>query len=182
MGAFAVPLMIAGGVMGAMGQYQQGREQESALKQQARLAQRNALAAETQARTARQQAGREEETLRKQARQQIGQQSAAIGQSGIGYGGTAGLLQEDSAVQAELDALNIRYGGELEAGSLLDQAKMQRYESKVLKQNAKQAKRAGIMGAATSLLSMGSNLYSGGAMGGGAGAGAGAGLMTKGRK
>lgn len=181
MGAFAVPLMIAGGVMGAMGQYQQGRQEEQNLKNQARLANRNALAAEQQARVARQQAGREEETLRKQARRQIGQQSAAIAQSGIGFGGTAGLLQEDSALQAELDALNIRYGGELEASSLLDQAKMSRYEGKILKQNAKQAKRAGIMGAATSLLSMGSNLYGGGMMGGGGTTGGG-GLMTKGRK
>lgn len=174
MGALAAPLAIGGGLLSAFGQYQQGREQESNLKTQARIAQRNAVLLRGQAATARQQAGRDEEAQRREARRFLGTQRAAIGQSGIGFGGTAGQLLEDSAVQAELDALNIRYGGELQATDILNQAAMSDTESQILRANAKSAKRAGITGAATSLLSAGGQAYASGLLpkfGGGASSG-----------
>lgn len=162
MGAAAVPLFVGSSIASAYGQYQQGREQEANLKTQSRLAQRDAQLLRGQARLARQQAGAEEEAQRRDAARFLGTQRAAVGQSGIGFGGTAGQLLEDSAVQSELDALNIRYGGELQATDLLNQAGNEDARAKVLKQNAKAAKRAGLMGAATSLLSSGSTAYSSG--------------------
>lgn len=169
MGALAVPLAVGGGLLGAFGQYQEGREQAANLKTQAQMSARNAALLRGQASLARQQAGAEEEAQRRQAKQILGTQRAAVGQSGIGFGGTAGMLLEDSAVQAELDALNIRYGGELQASDLLSQASQSDIESQILKKNAKAAKKAGIMGAATSLLSAGAQAY-------------GSGLLTRGTK
>lgn len=162
MGAAAVPLFVGGSLASAYGQYQQGREQEANLKTQARIASRNAQLQRTQAATARQQAGAQEEAQRRDARRFLGTQRAAIGQAGIGTGGTVADLLEDSAVQSELDALNIRYGGELQASELFNQAGMSDAEAQILRANAKAAKRAGTIGAATSLLSAGSQAYGSG--------------------
>lgn len=165
MGAAALPLMVGGNIASAFGQYQQGKEEAANLKTQAKIAARNASLLRGQASLARQHAGAEEEAQRREAKRVLGTQRAAVGQSGIGFGGTAGMLLEDSAVQAELDALNIRYGGELQASDLLEQAGMSDVESRILKKNAKSAKRAGLMNAATSLLQGGAQAYSSGLLG-----------------
>lgn len=164
MGAAAIPLAVAG--LGAFSAIQEGKQQESALKQQAAAERRNQLLLQQQARTARQQAGSEEEALRRQTRQFQGTQRAAMGQSGVGFGGTPGLLYDDNAMQAELDALNIRYGGEQQASNLLNQAAEAGYASKVLKSNAKQARRNSYMKAGTSLLSGGVGMFGAGGFGG----------------
>lgn len=169
MGAAALPLVIGSSIASAFGQYQQGREQEANLKTQSKIAARNAALLRGQASLARQQAGADEEAQRREAKRVLGTQRAAIGQSGIGFGGTAGQLIEDSAVQAELDALNIRYGGELQASELAEQAGMSDLEAKILKKNAKSAKRAGVMNAATSLLQSGAQAYGSGLLSGGSG-------------
>lgn len=162
MGAAAIPLFVGSSIANAYGQYQQGKEQAANLKTQSRIAARNAEILRTQARTARQQAGAQEEAQRREAQRFLGTQRAAVGQSGVGYGGTVAQLLEDSAVQAELDALNIRYGGELQAADLTNQAGMSDTESQILRANAKAAKRAGVMGAATSLLQSGAQAYGSG--------------------
>lgn len=167
MGAAAIAL-IASAAASAYGSYSQGQQQAQNYKAQAAVAARNAMLQRQQARTARQQAGAEEEAQRRQAAQFLGTQRAAIGQSGIGYGGSAGQLIEDSAIQAELDALNIRYGGEQQAQGLLEQARSSELESGLLRANAKQARAAGAMGAGTSLLSAGAQAYGSGLIGGAA--------------
>lgn len=156
--AAALPFIIAG--VSAYGAIQQGQQQKAALQQQADQAQRDKDALINQARVARQQAGAEEEAQRREARQLLATQRAAIGQAGIGTGGTPGLLMEDSEMQAELDALNIRYGGEQQASSLLSQANEAGISSGILKGNASQAGRAGYINAGAGLLSSGASLYS----------------------
>lgn len=162
--AAAIPFIMAG--LSAYSAIQQGNQQASSLMQQAATEKRNQQLLQDQARTARQQAGAEEEASRRESRRLLGQQRAAIGQSGIGYGGTAGLLMEDSAVQAELDALNIRYGGEQQARNLLNQANEAGVSAGILGSNAKQARNAGLLKAGTSLLSSGSSMFGGGASSG----------------
>jgi hypothetical protein len=79
----------------------------------------NAKVRELEAKTATDQALREEEGLRRGSRLFLGRQAAAIAQAGIGSGGTAGLLADQSGALAELDALNVRYGGQLRPGGLI---------------------------------------------------------------
>lgn len=148
--AAAIPFIMAG--ISAYGAIQQGQAQAAAANQQADIEKQNEKLLRDQARVARQQAGAEEESQRRQARQLLSSQRAAIGQSGIGYGGTAGLLMEDSAMQAELDALNIRYGGEMQASNILNQAGQAGQSASILRDNARQAKRSALIGAGTSLL------------------------------
>lgn len=154
--AAAAPFIVAG--LSAYSAYSQGQAQAQAAEQQAAAARRNEQLLQQQARVAREQAGAEEEAQRKQARALLATQRAAMAQAGIGAGGTVGLLAEDSALQAELDALNIRYGGELRASGLLNEAQNAGLESKILKKNASQARKSAIIGAGTSMLSS----YSGG--------------------
>lgn len=82
----------------------------------------NADALRQQARSASNQALRDEEAQRREARQVLGEQAAAMAQAGGGYGGTNEKLLTQSATLAELDALNIRYGGFMRRSGLLAEA------------------------------------------------------------
>lgn len=97
--------------------------QASGTLQQGRDARMNAALLREQARAEGAAAARDEEALRRAARMQIGRQAAAQAEAGIGTSGSAGLLLDQSAVLAELDALNIRYGGQLRARGLLAQSR-----------------------------------------------------------
>jgi hypothetical protein len=87
-----------------------------AARRDARL---NARLLEEQARATAAAAAQDEAAHRRAARAAIGRQAAAQAEAGIGVTGTGGLLLDQSAILAELDALNIRYGGQLRAKGLL---------------------------------------------------------------
>ena len=75
-----------------------------------------------------------------------GTQRAAIAQAGIGSGGSARDIMEQSAVNAELDAMTMRYEGELRARGFRTEADNQ-------KDIAHRQGSEGLMGAAGSILS-----------------------------
>lgn len=102
----------------------------SATRKEGKDARLNAELLRAQAREEQIAASRDEEAHRRASRIAIGRQVAATGESGIGYGGSAGLLIEQSAVLSELDALNIRYGGELRAKGLLAESAGMRRRAK----------------------------------------------------
>lgn len=95
-----------------MANYQQGRAEADVLNNQAR-----AVGAQTV---------QAEEAHRRDAREFLAKQTVAIGQAGIGYGGSAGDLQTQSAIDAELDALNIRYEGLTRMQGLKTEAKLKK--------------------------------------------------------
>lgn len=130
--------------------------QAGATLSQGRDARRNAALLRDQARGEFNAAAREEEAQRRAARMAIGRQAAAQAEAGIGTSGSAGLLLEQSAVLAELDALNIRYGGELRGKGLLA-------ESFNMRQRARSA---GLL-AGAQLLTGASRAYTRGLMAGG---------------
>lgn len=159
----ALPVMailaVASTAVAAYGAYQQGQAAEATYKSQAQAADYNATIQSQNATVARQQAAAREEAQRRRTRQILGEQRAAIGQAGIGLGGSAADVYGQSAANAELDALNIRYEGELDARGLLAQSELTRYEAKADRMNAKSAKRAGYVNTASALLSGGSQAY-----------------------
>jgi hypothetical protein len=59
-----------------------------------------------------------QDAQRRQARQFLSMQSVMVGESGTGYGGSSGVLMKQSAIEAELEALNIRYAGDLKVQGL----------------------------------------------------------------
>lgn len=136
----AVPLLAIGaGVMGAGNALASGKAAQ-------RAANFNAETMEAEARIAKQQGAAREEAQRRRAREFLGTQRAAAGQAGVGLGGSIGDVLEQSATDAELDALNIRYESNLQALGMQNQAAITRWQGK-------EAKRAARAQAITSLLS-----------------------------
>ncbi len=135
-----LPLLI--GAVSAVGALAQGGQQAAELQGAANIADYNATVAEANARAAGQQASAEEERLRRDARQTMGAQRAAMGESGttVNFGSNLDL-QRQSGTAAELDALNIQYEGEVRRGSLLNEAKAQRYNAKTARKSASSIKK-----------------------------------------
>lgn len=104
--------------------------QAGQTRQEGKQARMNARLLRENARTELSAAARDEEAHRRAARAAIGRQAAAQAEAGIGTTGTGGLLLEQSSVLAELDALNIRYGGELRSKGLLAESMSLRNRSK----------------------------------------------------
>lgn len=111
-----VTMMLAGstvsagaGLLGAFGTYAQGKGDAANLRRAAGV-----VDAQTAA---------EEITFRRQTQQALARQQAAGAQSGIRSGGSLDDVYRQSAIDAELDALNLRYQGRLQASNLRTQAK-----------------------------------------------------------
>lgn len=149
----------ASAVIGAVSYVQAGKNANAQAKAAQNAADYNAEMEAQNARVARQQAGAREEAQRRQARQVLGEQRAALSQAGIGLAGSAADVYGQSAANAELDALNIRYEGELGARGLLAQSELSRHEGSVSAMNGKSAKRASYVNAASSLLAGASSAY-----------------------
>lgn len=75
-----------------------------------------------QAKIASLQANRDEETQRRETRQLRGAQAAAIAENGLTPDGSTGMMADQDAANAELDALNIRYAGILKRHGLRTEA------------------------------------------------------------
>lgn len=144
--AAAIPYLTAGAtVVSSAAAYQQGQAQKAAEEFNAQLSEKEAKAAQDQS-------AREEEALRRESAGLLGKQRAAIAEAGLTGGGTTGLLADQSAVLAELDALNIRYGGSLRGTGLLSQAASSRF-------SGRQAGKSGGLLAGARLLSGASDTY-----------------------
>lgn len=113
--------------------------------QQSQIAEAEADLASENAKAAAQQANAAEEVQRRRNRSILARQRAAIAESGIGFGGSAEVLQQDSAVQAELDALNVRYEGRMRGLGF-------RTDANVARQRAKNALAGGFLSASGQLL------------------------------
>jgi hypothetical protein len=123
MAAYAIPLLVASVATQAIGQIQQAQVAKKAADYNAALAEQNAA-------VQRQQAGAREEAQRREAGQVLGAQRAAFAQSGGGMGGSAADVMQQSATNAELDALTLRYEGELRARGLEAEAAGERFAGK----------------------------------------------------
>lgn len=107
--------------------------QLQAADAQSQAARYNAKLANQQAEVERQQTLAREEAQRRQAAQILGQQRAAFAQSGGGMGGSAADVMQQSTALAELDALTIRYEGDLRARGFDTQAEQERFAARTAK-------------------------------------------------
>jgi len=115
--------LILGGIgtgLAAVSTYRQVQAQNAA-------AEYNARAAEMQARQAQVRASREEAELRRRGRRLIGQQRVGFAASGVELGtGTPEIVNEQTEVGIEQDALDIRYNLALEQYGFKSQARLLR--------------------------------------------------------
>jgi hypothetical protein len=145
-------LVAASTAMTAVSAIQQGQAAAAQADAQQQSQKYNAIVKQQNAALARQQAGAREEQQRRGARQLLGQQRAALAQAGIGTGGSALDIEEQSAVRAELDALTIAYEGELQAKGLLASAQQDIYQGEVAAAAGENAKTASYISAGASIL------------------------------
>lgn len=145
-------LAIVGMAMSAVGAIQQGNAQAANYQAQAMANKRNAEVARLNAEATAQQAAQAEDAQRRRARELGGRNRASLAQNGVGDGGTNALVIDQSAKEAEMDALNIRYEGELRRRGLLNDSENLKYAAKINSMNASSARTAGYIGAGTSLL------------------------------
>lgn len=124
------------------------------MNAQATTADYNAAALDQQANVARGQTSAEEVALRRKQRQFLATGRAAAAQGGDLSGSTARVL-DTNAILAELDALNVRYKGDLVARDLESRATQERYQAGVARSLRSPTRRAGFLGAAAGLLTAG---------------------------
>jgi len=144
MAAAILPIIaIVGTAVSAVGAISQGTSAANAANYNAKIQQNNAL-------TAARVAAAKEEAQRRQANLALGEQSAALAQAGIGLGGSAADVQRQSRINAALDALNIRYEGQI-------QSQNYRADAELLKYQGGQDLTAAGLGAGTAILSGAAN-------------------------
>lgn len=132
-------MIIAATAVKAIGAIQQGSAAKAAGDY-------NASMLEQSAAVERQQTAAREDAKRRETRMVLGSQRAAFAQSGGGLGGSAADVMQQSAINAELDALTLRYEGDLRARGMQADATSERFAGK-------QAQRQGYFSAAGSILS-----------------------------
>lgn len=148
----AAPLAMLGSAVSAVGAIQQGQAQRAQDRSQAQANEYNAKVRQMQASVEREQASRREEQQRRKARQVLGAQRAAISQAGIGLMGSALDIEEQSAVNAEMDALNIRYEGERNAVGMLNDAQLEKYYADANREAGSNAMKGAYLSAGASIL------------------------------
>jgi hypothetical protein len=117
----AIVATVASTAVTAYASYQQGQAQQAASEY-------NAQVAEHQATLARQAAAIREEQQREHDRRLMARARAIYGVSGVSaLEGSPLFVQLDNARQAELNALRLRYGGEVQATGFLSQAGLDRF-------------------------------------------------------
>ena len=152
--SFAV-MMAAATVASAAGTYAQGQAQASAYEA-------NATAAEQAARAQREKASHEAGLVREQGQSVLSTQRARYGASGVAMTGSALDVALSTARKNELDALTVKYNGEVNA-------RMNENQASVYRSQADSAKTAGTIGAFTTLLTGGAQIAGASAGMGGAG-------------
>ncbi|MDR8049589.1 hypothetical protein KPB03_18945 [Burkholderia cenocepacia] len=121
--------------------------------QQAAALDRNAALSDQQAAQVYAQGVSRETAQRAQAGQQLGEQRAAVAESGFNpNAGSALDVQVQSVRNAELDALQMRYQSILQGGTLEDQARQDRYAARTARASANNSLVAGGISAAAGLL------------------------------
>jgi len=152
--AVAVPyLIMASAVVGAVGAVNSANAQADNYRFQAQAQQTNATIAQQNAHNQLLVTDANEDQKRRKSAMQLGEQRASLLTAGIGADGSASDAIGQSAANAELDALNIRYQGQLQAANYTNQSLMDTAQAGASNQSAHNAIQAGYIGAASSLLS-----------------------------
>ena len=142
----ALYVALAGTAVAAGSAIYQGQQAKKEAEYNASVQEQNAVAAQ-------QKASYDETMHRERVRKLLSSQKALYGRSGVSLIGSPELLLEETAAQGELDALAIRYGGDVEASRY-------RSEATLSKMRGRAASTSGYASAGSTLLSGGSRAAS----------------------
>lgn len=140
----AAAIIAAGAITQGVGAIRESRGEAQAAEFNADVAGQNAI-------LARQQAAEEERRVRIQSRKSLGEARAGYGASGVTLEGSPLDVLEESAANAELDALTVRHQGRVKEASFRSQESLYRAQ-------AKSARVGGYLSAASALLSGGGKI------------------------
>lgn len=143
----------------AVSAYQSGQNQKEQMKASQFAAEYNAAVDKQNADLSRSVYAQREEQFRRQSRVLAGKRGAASAQSGLGEGGSNADLQNQDETLAELDALNIRYEGELSARGSTIASTLSAYDATNASRSARFANSSSYLNAAGSILSNASAYY-----------------------
>ena len=143
----------------AVGDIQQGNAAYANAKSQSFANDYNATIADNNARSVLEQANAREEQQRRQFRSLQGEAIAGAAQSGAGLDGSNADVLKQNAINNELDALTIRYEGQMQSTGLMAQAGLDRYAATANLKYAKSARTAGFMNAGADLLAGANKAY-----------------------
>jgi len=159
--AFMVPLMtaigpylsVASGVLGVVQAISGANANANSEKSAQYASEYNATVNRQRAAMALQQGNAQESQQRREARREAGNLRAGLVENGMDLSsGTGADLVYESSLNSEMDALNIRYGAQLNAHAANAGAVLDDNSAVAAKNRAKQAKIGGIVGAAGSVL------------------------------
>lgn len=118
-----LPLLLAGAaLLRGLGSLNQSNAEQAQWKGRERAQRFNAAVLRSQAATTSDAYSAREDQQRRAARLALGASDAWLGASGTGTGGSNADVSAQNAVMAELDALNVRYEGQLRRHDLLMEA------------------------------------------------------------
>lgn len=147
-----VVFAVASAAVSAYGAISAAKAQSASYKSSAEAANYNATVNKQNAMSAEAAASANELNIRRQNDQILGRERASVGESAGGFTGTnVGVLAQNGA-NLELNALNERYKGKIQANALLAGANMNEFQANVANQNASASTTAGYFGAASSAL------------------------------
>lgn len=141
----ALVIMAASTVVGVGGALYAGEQQRKAASYSADVA-------EQSARAAQEKAAYDEEMHRERIRKTLSTIRSLYGRSGVDMTGTPLLALEETAAQGEMDALAIRYGGDVAAAQ-------KRSEAALYKMQGKAAQTSSYFQAGSTLLQGAGSMY-----------------------
>ena len=137
--------MLASAVVSSAGTVAGGQAEKNMADYNARVAEQGAQAATDRA-------AYDETAHRAEIRRILSKQRAAYGRSGVDVSGSPLLVLEDTAMEGELDAMAIRYGGEVEAAR-------KKSEASLLRQQGRNIRTASYFQAGSTLLTGAGRVY-----------------------
>lgn len=152
-------LALGSTLLDAAGKAREGKANAESLKSSAMAKERNAQVLDNNAARTRKETSVNIDLARDDMQRALGKQRAAIGQAGVGQGGSTRLVLEDAALSQAMNILGIQYQGETQARQYEDDAKLERWGAGSDRSNAKEAKTAGYLNALGSVISGGSDFY-----------------------
>ena len=139
LGALAIGTTIAGGVMQAQAQRQQGKDQEAIMKYNAAVKEQEAKQIEAKAVLDSQRNAEQAERIRSSLRAKLGASGAVMSE------GTPLLLQAKQASELEFDNLMIGYNANVDATRLRNGANIDRAQGKMYARAGSNAATATLM-------------------------------------
>ena len=154
-----IAIMVASAAMSAYGAMSASKAQAASYKSQQQAANYNATVNQQNAMAAEAAGSANELAERRLNDQRMGVLRARAAESGGGFTGTNVGALDQAAANMELDALNTRYRGTMQARGMLAQANLNEFQANVAGQNAGYATESGYFNAASGILSSAANYY-----------------------